>query len=510
MTPYLFGRKLANDNAFLTAAPKAPKSPKPAVVASPTPQPLRQPQQFPSVATPKPQPGILPTPPVYQHPSGALQVGRINYLSKSAPTQQTLIGPRPAESAQPVTRLHNSAPVSPGRDSGASVLRLSHHGGGTGQYDYTNTAPNDGGNYSLVNPGLDAAGTPTGAVSGIQIGRRAGLLNPSGPAIVPPTKQNFPNAEDQYMQERLWNKRRRAAYDAALEGAALPANTNPSTLIAKACNGDPNGCSPATYARWLNAERGMHAGYANQLATMPRADSADEMTAQAAPRQPTLFDRAKTMLGFPGKPANPALPAANLTAPKPPELPPLNLNKVVMVPPGYLAAGTKERTARAMLTGLPLPNHDVGSFGAPYRAGTVQFEGGAGSPAHEYRLTRGGDPMKEQHWVDTGVYTDARENVLPFLGIGDEAKEFGRHIGLGKKLGGGDVSSYLDKIRDINNNPDATYWQKVRGNFARPVGSALQFGREVGSGVLENLQQAEQSNRAPGLGGAGIEGFSPY
>ncbi|NBT59823.1 hypothetical protein EBT16_13675, partial [bacterium] len=60
-----------------------------------------------------------------------------------------------------------------------------------------------------------------------------------------------------------------------------------------------------------------------------------------------------------------------------------------------------------------------------------------------------------------------------------EAKEYGRHLGLIPELGGGTTVSYLDKIRLLNNNTDATYFQKVRSNLARPVGSSAALIRET-------------------------------
>jgi hypothetical protein len=530
MTPYSFVQKIAAEAGIqpmpkvIPDMPKAPKatasaSPtftamkqqKPQGVTGPTPHPLAKPQQFPAVPASKPdQYGLTPTPPVYKHPSGALQLGKLNYIDESQPTKQTLIGSRPVANAAASRTIYGSIPVSPGRDSGSSVLRISHHGGGQGQYDYAAPVQTGAAQYALTNPGLNADGSVNGSVSGVAVGQRANLLNPNGPEITPPTKQNFPDDEAQYVQSRLWNKRRQAAFDATLEGPALTADTNPSTIIAQACNGDPAGCSPATYAKWINAERGLHNGYAKQLSNLPSAEDALSTAVVSRQQPPTLFDRLKTTLGFSGK--QPQQPVQDqLVAPKPPEMAPLNLNKVVMVPPGRLGVGTGRIGGdKEVLTGLPLPLPDTGSFGRPYTASNHQYTGGQGSPAHEYRLTRGGNPMQEQHWTDTGTYTDARENLLPLHGIGDEAKEFGRHIGLGKELGGGDTNSYLDKIRDINNNPDATYAQKVRSNFARPVGTAMQFGREAGGMLRENLEQAARANSAPGLGGAGFEGFSPY
>ena len=400
----------------------------------PIPRTLSSPQKFPPV--PPQQNGSLP--PLYRHPSGTTQLGTVNFAS-SAPTNAR----RPAEQQ---IKISPALGVPPGRDSGAGVLRIDQHGGGRGQFDYAK--PIYSTQYTLGNPNIDANGKFNEDANILPVGSRAALLNPAGPAPVPPTFQNFPDAEAQYAAERLWDRRRSAAVDAVKAGPALPADANPRTLISSACNGDPNGCTPATYAKWLNAERGINAGYASQLAQLPSAWNLygdDDRYAKQPAVAPDLVPTA-------------------------PQLPPLNLNKVVMTPPGYIGVGSKDNFVRRAIG-------NTGSFETPY---LIDNRRGDGSSAHEYRLTRGGEPMNKNHWTDTGVYTDARQAPIPFVGIGGEAKELGRHLGLSKELGGGDLNSYLDKIRDINNNPDATYLQKVRGNFARPVGSALQFGREIG------------------------------
>jgi hypothetical protein len=457
-------------SAFEVAPPLPVDAEKKAVeagptLAPPTPHKLSGPQQFPSVTPQKPAAPVVSSalPPLFKHPSGSLQLGKINYrTSENAPTA----GPMPAQT------LASSLPVSSGRDSGPNVLHINQHGGGSGQYDYNSK---EFGrryySYRLGNPsGVDSAGNPV-AESSIDVGNRAALLNPAGPAFVPPTPENFPDEEALYQQERNWNDRYRVAQDAVESGPALPANTNPSTIIAKACNGNPDGCTPATYAKWINAERAINEGYAKQIYEADGAIDAYLRQPASASAPQTLMDRARSFLGF-----NAAKPPERQPQPgavTPPKLSPLNLNKVVMTPPGYLGVGTRDNPVTRFFG-------DTGSFGSPYAAASAQFDEGRGSPAHEYRLVRGGDPTQEQHWTDTGEYTDAREDVSPFTGIIDEAIEFGRHTGLSPELGGGDSLSYLDKIRDINNNPDSTYAQKIRGNYARPVGSALQFGRELG------------------------------
>lgn len=319
----------------------------------PTVTPLAGPQAF-----PKPAPAADRTtpPPVFRHPSGALQLGKMRVLDD----QNTTGGARSTQSLGIDTK-----PKSPGADSGPGVLRISQHGG-----------TSRGGSYVLSNP---TNGT-------INVSRRA-----------------------------EW----------APETSALPPGTNPSCLISDSCNGNADGgADPSLYARWLNSER---------RAVNPQDGSAS------------------------------------------------NLKKVVMMPPGYLSANT--------FASHPFPN---GSFDAPYLHGlfpaSVQEElrkrdaaegkDTANAP-HEYRLLPGGDPTRKGSWLDTGNYTDARQSAIPLIGAFGEAQEFGRHLGLGPELGGGNATSYLDKIRAINNNPDATYGQKVMSNFARPVGSALQFGREL-------------------------------
>jgi hypothetical protein len=473
MTPFEFGQKLAADTS---ATPPAPK-----------PQPLAGPQKFPAPPKANPEAIFKPAPPIYRHPSGAQQVGQITY---ERPAERPALLPITGR-ARPFQNAVSQSVVSPGRDSGPGVLRIAQHGGGLGQYNYAQPSPEQNRNqYELSTPGEDAAGNVSTATS-IPVGDRAAFLNPAGPPIVPPTRENFPDPEAHYAQERLWQNRRWAAQAAVEKGPALPPDTNPQTIIAKACNNNPNGCTPATYARWLNAERGLNAGYAEQLAKLPRFVDEPPAAVRPASNPPlTLMNKARSFR-FKQKP-KPALEIKEPAAPtvRSPELPPLNLNKVMMVPPGYLGIGSKHIPLGDELLG------DLGSMGAPYLTNALT-EGdlpGLPSALHEYRLAKGGDPMREQDWTDTGVYTDARETPLPLVGIHGEAQEFGRHLGLGKELGGGNTTSYLDKIREINANPDATYMQKVRSNWARPVGSALEFGR--------NMAELTQP-KTP------IEGFSP-
>ena len=242
----------------------------------------------------------------------------------------------------------------------------------------------------------------------------------------------------------------RAANDWAFE-PALPANTNPSCLISDSCNSnaDGGGADPSLYARWLKSE---------QTAGQP----------QTAPNG-------------------------------------LNLNKVVMMPPGYQSQNAYATNLIAEGGSFESP-YMHGSFPAPAQEEIRQINAARGqftsNAPHEYRLLPGGDPTSQGSWIDTGNYTDARQSSIPLIGAFGEAREMGRHFGLGKDLGGGGVNSYLDKIRNINNNPDATYMQKVRSNFARPVGSALQFGREVGgighdvvAPLLRAREQVEAVNK---------------
>lgn len=448
--PYLFGEKLAAGALF-----KPPAEPQ-AMPPAPKPQPLAKPQAFPKAPAADPSADVTPVPPVYEHPSGAQQLGQAQFAApvntrtffrQNLPRQEAVV---PAVSP------------SPGRDRGADVLRISHHGGG------------DNTGYELSNPGVDAAGHLRTATS-IPVGSRAAYLNPQAEQIKPPTRANFPDDDARYDQSRKWNVQTAEAQAALEKGPALPADTNPEAIISQACNNDPNGCTPATYARWLNAERGLHAGYAEQLAARPTVSVQPKAFSS---RPSTLMDRARSFLGFNKPPAQKA-PEPEITSPDvtPPALSPLRLNKVVMTPPGYVGVGRYNNFASKIMG-------DSGSFGSPYLTENTapvieRRHGFRPSPAHEYRLAKGGDPTIDSDWTDTGIYTDARQSSVPFIGAKGEAMEFGRHLGLGKELGGGNALSYLDKIRDINANPDATYMQKVRSNWARPVGSALEFGRNI-------------------------------
>ena len=462
------------------------------------PIPLPGPQKFPDVP---PRPKHLP-PPLYKHPSGTTQLGHISY-----------------ESYEP-GKIRQSLPVSPGRDSGAGVLRVSQHGAGVGQFNYGSPYADDNDvQYWLENPVINSDGEED-VKTELPLGERAALLNPAAFAPVPPTPQTFPDdREARYALHHLNTRRSMAAAAAVKAGPALPAGANPSVLIAKACNSNPAGCTPATLARWINAERGINAGYPaqllSQLPALPDRSQPDRPISDEENFASSI--RVEAAMGLAHEGELPKLSPANLSLylrgerglsppmpppngmPTAPQLPPLNLNKVVMTPPGYLGVGNADTFKNRVLG-------DHSGFGRPSHANEVWFDGsdgGAGSAPHEYRLTRGGDPMNENHWTDTGTYSDARQTPVPSLGgLYDEAEEFGRHLGLSKDLGGGGVNSYLDKIRDINNNPDATYMQKVRSNFARPVGSALQFGREVGgighdvvAPLLRAREQVEAVNK---------------
>jgi len=173
------------------------------------------------------------------------------------------------------------------------------------------------------------------------------------------------------------------------------------------------------------------------------------------------------------KGCTPATYARWLSVEKSPSSEKIVLKKVVMTPSGFSSAGIVD-TPLSRLFG------DQGSFAQPfYREWVLKKFDTELSPPHEYRLIRGGDSENIQHWVDTGIYTDSRQASFPLVGIWGEAKEYGRHLGLSGELGGGNSVSYLDKIRLINENPDATYFQKVRSNLARPIGSAAALIRET-------------------------------
>jgi len=170
---------------------------------------------------------------------------------------------------------------------------------------------------------------------------------------------------------------------------------------------------------------------------------------------------------------HPAMYAQWLQVERFPSPEPLNLKKVVMTPKGFSSGAILDAPISRLFG-------DQGSFGQPYyREWLMNNFNGEISPPHEYRLVRSGNPENESHWTDTGIYTDARQASFPLIGILGEAKEYGRHLGLGADLGGGNSLSYLDKIRLINDNPDSTYFQKVRSNLARPIGSAAALIRET-------------------------------
>ena len=180
-----------------------------------------------------------------------------------------------------------------------------------------------------------------------------------------------------------------------------------------------------------------------------------------------------------------------------------NLNKVVMTPPGFYASGTHPQHRLSFLG-------ESGSAGQPsqYDADDAPYKGNI-SAYHEYRLAKGGNPSNEAHWTDTGVYNDARQEGLPLVGLGGEALEMARHFNLSPELGGGNFNSYLDKTRRITSNPDASYQEKVRSSWARPIGSAAELARSsaeiVGSADwnkhLDGMNKRVQSkmNKTPSL-----------
>jgi len=310
------------------------------------PTPLRSAQAFPKSQEVE----AFLAPEFFKHPSGALQMGRVEFERPNG------------------KGFSHRIPISPGTSSGAQLLRISLHGDG------------DESNYVLSNPKTEE----------INVGYYGELLN---------QKEN----------EKILKQIQKH----------LPRGVNPVEIISEACNPDPNGAYPATYAKWLRAE---HWGDAS----------------------------------------------------------PLQLKTVVMTPKGFSSVGIVDSPFSRLFG-------DQGSFGHPYYREWIQktFASPESSP-HEYRLIRGGDPEENNHWTDTGIYTDSRQAFLPLVGILGEAKEYGRHLGLSPDLGGGNSVSYLDKIRLINNNPDATYFQKVRSNLARPVGSSLALIRES-SGLVYDL-----------------------
>ena len=299
---------------------------------------LKSPQAFPE---PQKTEWYL-APETFKHPSGALQIGRVEFERPDGKGFSYRI------------------PISPGTSSGAQLLRISLHGDG------------DEPNYALSNRHTEE----------ISVGYYGELLTQK-------EKKNLANLQRH-----------------------ITKGLNPVEIISESCNPNPEGACPATYAKWLQAER----------------------------------------FGEPSA---------------------LQLKKVVMTPKGFSSIGILDARVSRLFG-------DQGSFGVPYYREWVQktFDS-EDAPPREYRLVRGGNPEEKDHWTDTGIYTDSRQAHFPLVGILGEAKEYGRHLGLSSELGGGDSVSYLDKIRLINKNPDATYFQKVRSNLARPVGSSLALVRET-------------------------------
>ena len=180
-----------------------------------------------------------------------------------------------------------------------------------------------------------------------------------------------------------------------------------------------------------------------------------------------------------------------------------NLDKVVMTPPGFYASGTHPQNPLSVLG-------ESGSAGRPsaHDPDDAPYKGNI-SAYHEYRLAKGGNPSNEAHWTDTGVYNDARQEGLPLIGLGGEALEMARHFNLSPELGGGNFNSYLDKTRRITSNPDATYQEKVRSSWARPIGSAAELARssaEIAGSAdwnkhLDGMNKRVQSrmNKTPSL-----------
>ena len=383
--------------------------------------------------------------PLYQHPSGSLQLGKIRSLNNN-----------PLVAALSQNKLDTGAnPESPGIDHGPGVFRVSQHGLGESQPNPKAPMFIDRmGTYHFNNSTADPV---------IEMAARANALDPTNATQTFP-KPNVPQTPQANM---AWNDPVNVARLESGKGPALPPDFNPHTVISNACNPSKGGCTPATYARWLNAERGMNNGYAASMAALPLTQ---EYAQQFDPQKPT-------------PPTLPTLPQNSLNSAS-------NLRKVVMVPPGHSGMNLSDI--------YPLP---AGSLSSPYltnAAGLIPSipteEGITGakdsfSAAHEYRLAPGGNPAANGSWIDTGVYTDARESSIPVAPVLGEAAEIARHMNLGPELGGGDFNSYVDKVRNINNNPDATYAQKVRGNLARPIGAAAAVGPAVSQLTGENFRQ---------------------
>jgi hypothetical protein len=216
---------------------------------------------------------------------------------------------------------------------------------------------------------------------------------------------------------------------------ALPKGINPTECISGACNPSEIGAGPETYAKFLgnqNAGRKVYPG----------------------------------------------------------EQPPLRLNRVVMAPRGTYGVnghgdqllGEDKRTNTRKFVDTVIGNPGD-SAAAPYTTNMNRTEKSPISALNDFRLKPGGNAYQEQDWVDTGTYTDARQEKLPWIGLPGEMREIGRHTALPPEYGGGGLSSYIDKVDKITSNPDATYAQKVRSSLARPVGSALSLGRAGGQAM---------------------------
>lgn len=205
----------------------------------------------------------------------------------------------------------------------------------------------------------------------------------------------------------------------------LPRMANPSTVISGACNGGVCG-TPAAYAKFFNEN----------------------------------YRRSPESVGSQ-----------------------LNLRKVVMTPPGYIGRGNvsmAEGYDHTMQTGTLADPYIWKKFNdnpanKPYQ------NYGPSSAAHEYWLKKDGNPLEERDWVDTGIYSDARQAANPFSKktFEDEVQEISRHVGLPPEFGGGGFRSYLDKIDRINSNPDASPSQLIYSNMARPMGAPAAWVRKI-------------------------------
>jgi hypothetical protein len=151
-----------------------------------------------------------------------------------------------------------------------------------------------------------------------------------------------------------------------------------------------------------------------------------------------------------------------------------NLNKVTMVPPGHVSVVNSfdnPVAAEALGPFWPFPDH----YAQPGTTPGINHMTGA----HEYRAVPGRNNQAPGSWVDVGLGYDHRTSKVPLLGGVDEAGEITQHLALPPALGGGNFGSYLDKVQAINNNPDATYGQKVDANLARPLGAAVALGQST-------------------------------